>query len=410
MEGMEVPASDAVTYFRWQHGLKYGKPVKKAFLPWPGREGFRRESLYDSRRLFYCTVGPITVRMLDLETGESRSWTLHDRTEDQLAETLADDEIARLLVSDSHIVLITERTRPLLSFRSLVSNPAAGIYLTAWDLKTSKKFSGKIRGYPKQMTLVKDTIVMIGQTVGSPILLWDLNCGRIRSVGSFSPQELLVWHVDTDKNMLVVIEKLDLDTSPPRAQRSKWTLDGELLERTFISASLSGRPADVKEFLEFHFSACQTYGHRTVRGLLHEDHRHTMHLIYDYAVDHLSIRSNYQGAVQNIYQSNSAFLTPDIFYHWCDEKKVIEIFSPDQQTKPVVRYQPHAREVTVREWYKRAKSDGWLDPGDLPLEPLGDREVFCLLSCDGIHFWFFNPNFTPDFPGAEPWIAAEDVK
>ena len=33
--------------------------------------------------------------------------------------------------------------------------------------------------------------------------------------------------------------------------------------------------------------------------------------------------------------------------------------------------------------------------------PFGDREVFGVATKDGIQFWFFNPNFTPDLPGNE---------
>ncbi|KAL1994047.1 hypothetical protein VTN49DRAFT_2716 [Thermomyces lanuginosus] len=34
IDGANVAASDAVTYFRWQHGLQCARPVKKIFLPW----------------------------------------------------------------------------------------------------------------------------------------------------------------------------------------------------------------------------------------------------------------------------------------------------------------------------------------------------------------------------------------
>lgn len=36
------------------------------------------------------------------------------------------------------------------------------------------------------------------------------------------------------------------------------------------------------------------------------------------------------------------------------------------------------------------------------LLPFGDREVFGLVSLDGIQLWFFNPNFVPDLPDAMP--------
>jgi len=29
--------------------------------------------------------------------------------------------------------------------------------------------------------------------------------------------------------------------------------------------------------------------------------------------------------------------------------------------------------------------------------PIGDREVLCLISHEGIRLWFFNPSVVPDF-------------
>ncbi|KAL1973068.1 hypothetical protein VTN31DRAFT_6610 [Thermomyces dupontii] len=34
-ENALLSAPDVNTYFRWRHGLEYGKPVRKIFLPWP---------------------------------------------------------------------------------------------------------------------------------------------------------------------------------------------------------------------------------------------------------------------------------------------------------------------------------------------------------------------------------------
>lgn len=38
----------------------------------------------------------------------------------------------------------------------------------------------------------------------------------------------------------------------------------------------------------------------------------------------------------------------------------------------------------------------------------GDREVFGVANEDGIQFWIFNPNFTPNLPGALPFLPMEE--
>ncbi|KAL1997092.1 hypothetical protein VTN49DRAFT_7957 [Thermomyces lanuginosus] len=64
--------ADAMSYFRWRHGLERAQPVKKIFLPWPthfanlgsGRVHCR------SRRLCYNIPVSNKAVVLDLETGK----------------------------------------------------------------------------------------------------------------------------------------------------------------------------------------------------------------------------------------------------------------------------------------------------------------------------------------------------
>ncbi|KAL1975510.1 hypothetical protein VTN31DRAFT_3902 [Thermomyces dupontii] len=44
--------------------------------------------------------------------------------------------------------------------------------------------------------------------------------------------------------------------------------------------------------------------------------------------EHVNMDEN----MPDIYLGNSTFLAPDMFYHWRDEEKLVEVFSPDQQT------------------------------------------------------------------------------
>ena len=52
-EDVQGTAADAVTYFRWRHGLLCGQPVKKIFLPWPDGISCGEVFDYRSRRLAY---------------------------------------------------------------------------------------------------------------------------------------------------------------------------------------------------------------------------------------------------------------------------------------------------------------------------------------------------------------------
>lgn len=76
METKNVTVTDAVTYFRWLHGLQSARPVKKVFLPWSHRGGKLEQIVYHSRRLCYIISARdgSHVEILGLETGKRSFW------------------------------------------------------------------------------------------------------------------------------------------------------------------------------------------------------------------------------------------------------------------------------------------------------------------------------------------------
>lgn len=49
---VQEAAAEAMSYFRWQHGLQHCCPVKKAFMPWPKNIEMSHESF-----LQFATAG-----------------------------------------------------------------------------------------------------------------------------------------------------------------------------------------------------------------------------------------------------------------------------------------------------------------------------------------------------------------
>lgn len=109
IDGSDVSAAEEMTYFRWQHGLLYGEPVKKLFLPWPVTPSMPETISYRSRRLCYRMKNAREVELLNLESGEKLIWTGSER--------LVNDHWD-LRVSDRYAVIIAGRyanTTPALS-------------------------------------------------------------------------------------------------------------------------------------------------------------------------------------------------------------------------------------------------------------------------------------------------------
>ena len=53
LDGKDVAADDAMKFFRWQHNLQCGRPLKKSFFDWPESVIMFGRAMYNSRRLCY---------------------------------------------------------------------------------------------------------------------------------------------------------------------------------------------------------------------------------------------------------------------------------------------------------------------------------------------------------------------
>lgn len=260
----------------------------------------------------------------------------------------------------------------------------------------------------------KDKVVAVNALSSSihPIYIWDLGAHCIREIGSFS-NNLWLWHVDADKNILVTFE-FDWGTDPVEVQQTKWALTGRLLDRKHFHLSLSGHRVEKRFVRPLLVSGNLTYGNITVKRMITtRGANFTMDLMYDYAIDKLSVRWN--DCAQPIMDySDSPFyamLTPHIAYFWDNCCRRLEIFNADNQTTTTHPHQLDVRELNVHRWFyfplPGNQSEGMMDDDPLLL-PFGDREVFGLAGTDGIQLWFFNPDFTPDIPGAEPFSGMDD--
>lgn len=169
-------------------------------------------------------------------------------------------------------------------------NTSAGRSMSAWDVRTFKKVSrADFSGAPSQFTIVKDKVI-VGSTLGGPIpiLVWDLRSNEANVFGSFSG--LYLWHVDAE-DILVTFE-INWESHPPKVQQSKWRLtDGELLQRSHFRLSLGGRRLRKKGILRHSNDWIRSYGDTTVTQLYSDSYPDaTIHLMYDYAFDLLSLQ------------------------------------------------------------------------------------------------------------------------
>ncbi|KAL1993228.1 hypothetical protein VTN49DRAFT_3177 [Thermomyces lanuginosus] len=383
--------ANAMVYFRWQHALEYGRPVKKLFLPWskPLMPFDSRMVSYHSRRLFYQAGHSDRVEMLDLETGERLL----------CPQELSEHTTPEFRVSDYYVVV------------------GSNDYLVAWNMHSSETCERDLPCEYHHSSLHKDKVVIVNLDWGYeyPVYIWDLSSDRFQEIGTFS--DLWLWHVDADKNILVTFE-IDCDTDPAEVQQTKWTLTGDLLDRKHFHLSLSGREVD-RQCLEnsqhggvdSNFCCIHTFNHKTIRRLRYNGNCTTLDLVYDGSVDKLSIRWNNYDHFRDPDSDFYAFLTPDISYHWRMASRRLEIFNADKQIQTMHQYQLHPQETSFRERLAAAPPRRDLtmgSRGEHYLHSFGDSEVFGLANDDGIQLWFFNPNFTPDIPGAVPFLPMEE--
>lgn len=97
LKGRDLTDADAMCYFRCQHGLQCGRPVKKFFLPWSADlPPIMLEDVHcDSRRLCYQIFSTEEFQMLNLETGKRSMWTKSEGTK------------YHPILSDRYLVLIS---------------------------------------------------------------------------------------------------------------------------------------------------------------------------------------------------------------------------------------------------------------------------------------------------------------
>lgn len=93
-----------MSYFRWQHGLRCGRPVKKIFLPWPAESSrLPAEIKCHSRRLYYRYWDREDIEMLNLETGERSIWSPDTR------DSKVINSLTQFTLSGRYLVLVTVR-------------------------------------------------------------------------------------------------------------------------------------------------------------------------------------------------------------------------------------------------------------------------------------------------------------
>lgn len=111
------------------------------------------------------------------------------------------------------------------------------------------------------------------------LYILDLGSNSAQKIGSF--ENLWLWHVDVDGNLLVTFE-IDWDTNPLEVKQCKWTLTDQLLESKYLSLSLSGhRIAGGSLEPIFGIENHRMYRCRTMRCESCDEH-HLLDLIYDH--------------------------------------------------------------------------------------------------------------------------------
>ena len=295
--------------------------------------------------------------------------------------------------------------------------------MKAWELHTPQRMARNplearsLGQVPVEFTTFKDTAVIVPMTVGQSglIYVWDLRSDRFQKIGPFSVQDL--WHAEQDENILVTFE-FDWDAHPPEVQQTKWRLDtGKQLDRKKFTLSPGARRVNKKKLARSISDWFRTYDHKTMTELrFTEDPYATMHLMYDYKVDRLSVHwIECKEPINKLswYMGKCGSLTPYITYRWAHQLRGIGIYSALTGTATVQPYQLDQREVSVRSLLGPSlpPPSHPMSPEDLRISSLkvfGDREVVCVASSEGIQLWFFNPDFLPNIPGAQPFSPMEE--
>ena len=150
--------------------------------------------------------------------------------------------------------------------------------------------------------------------------------------------------------------------------------------------------------------------------LLNKIDSHVLHLTYDDTIDQLTPRwiEHDEPIERFMYVGDLAVLNSDIAYGWRRRLRRLVIFDAAKGTTILHPYQSDKEEIDFRGMLKpRApQSWRWYEFSERKYNesamPFGDREVSGLSTEDGVQLWFFDPNFTPDIPGARPFLPMED--
>lgn len=299
-----------------------------------------------------------------------------------------------------------------------------GCIMVVWDTHTSQRLAERqFPGRPPYVAVVKDKVVIVPDftLLDQTINIWDLHTNQVQTIGSFFNIELLaLWHVDVDEGVLVTFE-IDWNKHSSEVEQKKWSLSsGKQLDRKSFSLSVgtSHHRVDWKFFRWSFNNWCCTRGYKTSAELFYstKDPYVALYLMYDYAVDRLSLSwiDCTKPINDFVPMDRCNSLTPHIIYRWSVQLRGVVVYNVTSGTATVHPYQLHAREVITRNMLGAG-----LPPPPCILsvaeilrfskhKSFGDREVFGLATYDGIQLWFFNPAFVPDLPDAEPFLAMEE--
>lgn len=288
--------------------------------------------------------------------------------------------------------------------------------MVAWDVRTLEPVAKALfPAVPGKFTIAKDKVVIVHCYPLFHVSVWDLRSNHVHTFGSFS--HLYLWHADADEDVLVAFEiNWVTDPYPPRVQQTKWTLTGELLYRKQFRFPVGSRRMEWSSLRPHHDELVRTYGHKSVTQFYSEkDPNLTLHIIYDHSVGNLSLR--WIDCVRPINQltiwGRGGYFGPHIAFRWAHQLRGVAIYNAVTGTTTVHPYQLDSREVNTRKTLG-AK----LAPPRRPIKDVeftfsaircfGDSEVWGLVTKDGLQLWFFNPEFVPDIPGGEPFLAMEE--
>lgn len=293
--------------------------------------------------------------------------------------------------------------------------------MSVWDAQNRERRT--TAPFPDQdglISLRKDKLVIadVGWKRRHSIYIQDLGTNQSKPIEFRGLQNLWLWHVDADANILVAFE-INWDMHPINVRQIKFTLTGRLLDSKRFRRSLPDGPVDKSRFKRPTLSRVCTLGSKSIRRLPYGDYDGTtIDLVYDYATDKFSIRQN--EFTPFCFNRENSICTSQIAYDWLPWHGALAISNAGNNTRTIRPYRLHAGEVALYRSYRpRYRPDyhpgisaqtpkyWWTEYTFFAL-PFGDREVFGVASEDGIQVWFFNPKFTPDLPGAEPFLPMQE--